>query len=258
MAKEALVGFTGFVGSNIHRQKPFSHLYNSKNIAEIRGQRFELLVFAATQAMKWWANLHPEEDWEGIEAALAPLGDVRADRVVLISTIDVLPPVRGADEDFDPHGHDNQPYGANRLRMEDSFQERFENTLVVRLPDLFGRGLKKNVVFDLLNDNLLEKINPQGLFQFYCLDHLWPHVELALEAGLEVVHLFPEPCTAGEVVERFFPGKAVGSDAGGRVVHDFRTRHSRLFGRDDGFVFGRGEVFEQLGRFVAGYRRDSA
>ncbi|MEG2500937.1 MAG: NAD(P)-dependent oxidoreductase, partial [Oscillospiraceae bacterium] len=36
--KTALVGYTGFVGSNIAAAHPFDGLYNSKNIKEAFGQ----------------------------------------------------------------------------------------------------------------------------------------------------------------------------------------------------------------------------
>lgn len=249
-----LVGHTGFVGSNIARQTDFTHCFNSKNIGQIEGSRFELLVFSGIQAVKWWACAHPEDDWAGIEAAIAPLRSVEARQVVLVSTIDVLPPRPGADETFDPHGHPNHAYGENRLRVEDYFRETFDNVLVVRLPDLFGRGLKKNIVFDLLNDNQLDKINPSGLLQLYCLDQLWGHVDLALRAGLDVVNFVTEPCTAASIASRFFPGKAIGPPADGAVSHDFRTRHSKIFGRADGFLLDRSEVMGQLGDFVARYQ----
>ena len=40
----ALIGYTGFVGMNILQQKPFMFLYNSKNIEEIKGKEFDLIV----------------------------------------------------------------------------------------------------------------------------------------------------------------------------------------------------------------------
>lgn len=72
MTGSALVGHTGFVGSNLLAQHPFQHLYNSRNIAGIAGQSFELLVFCGAQSKKWWANLNPDEDLRKIRAALIP------------------------------------------------------------------------------------------------------------------------------------------------------------------------------------------
>ena len=41
--KSALIGYTGFVGSTLLRQRPFDEQYNSKNIREIAGQQFDLI-----------------------------------------------------------------------------------------------------------------------------------------------------------------------------------------------------------------------
>ena len=61
--------------------------------------------------------------------------------------------------------------------------------LVVRLPGLFGAGLKKNVVFDLLHDNDVHKIDSRGVFQFYNLDRLWRDVQIAVPRGIDAREL---------------------------------------------------------------------
>ncbi len=185
--EDALIGYTGFVGSNLDRQHQFQARFNSKNIGEIEGRRFNNLVFAGAQAKKWWANAHPDEDWVQIERALSSLNTVRVDHVVLISTIDVVPKASGIDEDVDCSDTKTDSYGRNRLRLERSFEELFENITIIRLPGLFGRGLKKNVIYDLLNDHQIDKINPESIFQYYGLDHVWQDIIKVRRAGITSV-----------------------------------------------------------------------
>ncbi len=45
--RTALIGYTGFVGSNLLRMRPFSRLYRSTNIEAIACERFDLVVCAA-------------------------------------------------------------------------------------------------------------------------------------------------------------------------------------------------------------------
>jgi len=258
MNNEALVGHSGFVGSNLKRQHPFEFLYNSKNIAEIKGRSFSRLVLSAAQAKKWWANLHPEEDWELIEKLLDPLSSVRAEQVVLISTIDVLPDQPGIDEDLDPHEFANHPYGTHRLRLEDEILRLFDSVLVVRLPGLFGPGLQKNVIYDLLHKNQLEKINPENSFQYYDLDALWPDMERVMTAGIDLVHLFTEPVRTAEIIQRFFPGTEVGADAGPPVEYAYRTKHAELFGGRDGYIWSKDEVLDRLGLYIDACRKGDA
>ena len=246
----ALVGYTGFVGGNLHQQHRFEAVFNTTNIGEIAGTSFDLLVLAATQAKRWWANLHPAADREGIERLLGSLQSVAARRVVLISTIDVLPPLLGIDESFDPHGHSNHAYGANRLGLEDAIKAQFARTHVVRLPSLYGPGLKKNVIYDLLNGNQLEKINPEGSFQYYDLGCLWEHISLILHEDIPLIHLFPEPVTSWELVDRFFAAVAIGSDPGPASHYAFKTRYAGLFGGSDGYIWPREEVFRRIGSFI--------
>ena len=254
----AIIGHTGFVGGNLVRQRRFDAVYNSRNIGTIRGRGFELLVFAGAQSKKWWANQHPEADWAGIENALGALREVEVGRVVLISTVDVLPNLDGADEDREVHGLENHAYGRNRLRLEDELRARFPRVTILRLPGLFGPGLKKNVIFDLLHDNQLEKINPESRFQYYDVSRLWQDVETVIAADLDLVHFATEPVATSEILEHAFPEARVGAEATRPVHYDFRTRHADLFDGRDGYVFSREQVLEQLADYVASTRSEAS
>ena len=60
--RKALVGYTGFVGSNICAGEKFEGLYNSKNIGEAYGTNPDLLVYAGLRAEKYLANHEPDKD----------------------------------------------------------------------------------------------------------------------------------------------------------------------------------------------------
>jgi hypothetical protein len=254
MSRSALLGYTGFVGGNINRQHKFDALYNSRNIDEIRGEHFHLMIVSAVQAKKWWANLHPNEDWQRIAYLLDTLREVNADHVVVISTIDVLPKARGIDERTDPHISTGEPYGLHRLRFEDELRSMYEQSTIIRLPGLFGRGLQKNVIYDLLNNNQQEKINPASSYQYYNLDRLWRDIETTLSAGLDLVHLFTQPVTSSEIIERFFPGAIVGSDPYTEAHYDFQTCHAAVFGGIGRYIQSADEVLDDMKMFIKAYR----
>ena len=170
---DALIGYTGFVGSNLMAAHEFGAKFNSKNIADIEGQSFSLLVCAGAPAKKWYANLHPDEDKETLDGLMAHLAKVRAERVVLISTVDVFRNPWLADENTPVDMEGLSAYGLNRRRLELFVQERFENVLIVRLPGLVGRGLKKNILFDFHNNNQVEKIDSRGVFQLRARTFSW-------------------------------------------------------------------------------------
>ena len=48
--KIALIGYTGFVGSNLLSQYDFTDRYNSKNIQDIHGKDYDLCLCAGVRA----------------------------------------------------------------------------------------------------------------------------------------------------------------------------------------------------------------
>ncbi|WP_240726031.1 MULTISPECIES: hypothetical protein [unclassified Escherichia] len=59
---DALIGYSGFVGTTLLRQRRFDALYRSTNIDEIFGKTFDTVVCAAAPAQKWLANKDPADD----------------------------------------------------------------------------------------------------------------------------------------------------------------------------------------------------
>ena len=86
----ALVGYTGFVGSNIYETGSFDQVYNSKNIEDAYGTNPDLLIYAGLRAEKYLANNAPEKDMELIEQAQENIEKINPKKLVLISTIDVF------------------------------------------------------------------------------------------------------------------------------------------------------------------------
>ena len=251
MSSSCLIGCTGFVGSNLLAAHAFDCAYNSQTVQAAYGQKFRLVVCAAPQARKWWANQHPNLDREMIDNLVKDLHQIEADRFVLISTIDVFPIVEGVDERFDCTSLPNHAYGRHRLYLEELVRAQFPAAHIVRLPGLFGRGIKKNVIYDLLNDNDLNKIHPESRFQWYDLSRLWQDLEKVLAACLDLVVLATEPIGTEEIRKRFFPWKTIGANFGSPARYDMRSIHANVFGGSHGYVMNRSEIIDRLGRYLA-------
>jgi len=247
----ALVGHTGFVGGNLSRQHPFDETFNSKNIEQIRGRRYDLLVVSGAPAAKWIANREPEADRANLDGLMANLDAVEAASVVLISTVDVYPDPRGVDEDSPIDASQQHAYGRHRLLLEQFVERRFQGAVVVRLPALFGEGLKKNAIYDLLHDNDTHKIHCDAEFQLYNLDHLWHDVERIQRAGLTLVNVATEPVTMAEVARVAFGSEFNNRPSNEPPRYDFRTKHDRALGGTGGYLYGRQQVLDELRTFVA-------
>ncbi len=250
---QALIGYTGFVGSNLAASGQYGAQFNSKNIEEISGRSFGRIVCAGVSAKKWLANREPEEDRKAIRRLTDLLATVRAERFVLISTVDVYKQSSGADEAVVPERDGLHPYGLHRLELEDFVLAHFPKAVVMRLPALFGPGLRKNALFDLLNDNMLEAINPAAAFQWYPVPRLPQDIVTAETSGLSLVHLATEPVVTGEIVSSFFPDKAVGP-AKAVPAYDLHTRHAALFGGQGPYIMDKAAVMQQIGQFVSAER----
>ena len=242
----ALIGHTGFVGGNLSRQIPFDALVNSSNVDELRGRAFSLVVCAGARAEKWKANRDPTADRAGIDRLLSALREVRAERFVLVSTVDVFEVPAGTDESSPADAR--HAYGRNRRALEELCEERF-SAQVLRLPALFGPGLKKNAVYDLLHDNQVEKIHPGSTYQFYDVRELWADAEKARSAGIRLLHLATEPVSMGEIAARCF-GRELRPPDGPPARYDLRSRHAELWGGRGGYLRSREEVLRGLEQFV--------
>lgn len=148
---DIIVGYTGFVGSNIAAEHKFDYSFNSKNIEDAFGLNPDLCVYSGVRAEKFLANNDPDGDMAVIRNAIENIKKINPKRLVLISTIDVYKNPNGADEDTPVDTENLHPYGLNRHRLEQWVQENIENYHIVRLPGLFGKNIKKNFIYDLIN-----------------------------------------------------------------------------------------------------------
>lgn len=255
--KNALIGHTGFVGGNLLRQQSFSHLYNSKNIAEIAGESFDLVVCCGAPAAMWVANQNPDNDWKVLQSLMEPLKSVAAKEFVLVSTIAVYPKPIGVDEDSLIDPEIATPYGRHRYALECFVREHFDGT-VIRLPGLFGPGIKKNIIFDFLNNNNVAQINSKATYQFYDLGNLTRDIQRAQDNGISVLNISSVPTSVAEVATRCFGREFSNEPAGTPALFDYRSKHAGLWSGEDGYLYSKEQVFEALTRFIATYRADPA
>ena len=151
MTRRALIGYTGFVGTTLRRSLACDALYNSANVEQIADERFDEVICAAAPATMWQANRDPAGDRANIRRLFDALARAEAGRVILISTIAVLADPAAANTESRAAFEAEKPYGRHRRELEELVTAHFPHAHVVRLPALFGPGLRKNFVFDLVN-----------------------------------------------------------------------------------------------------------
>ena len=151
METSMLVGYTGFVGSNIASKYDFTWKINSKNKEEAFAKKPDLLIYAGLRAEKFLANKDPEADMAAVMEAMEQIKKINPGKLVLISTVDVYQNPVNVDEDTEIDTKGLLPYGANRYKLEQMVREAWEDALIIRLPGLFGKNLKKNFIYDFIH-----------------------------------------------------------------------------------------------------------
>jgi len=245
-----LIGHTGFVGRNLARQRAWDACFDREDIDAIRGREFELLVCAGLPSNRWLANGNPGGDRSNMLSLAGALAEVRAERFVLVSTIDVYPvPVR-VDEStpFDtPH---SRAYGEHRLEFERIVAGRFSTCHVVRLPEAFGPDMRRNVLDDLIRRRDLDAVNPRGQQQWYPIDRLADDLDRVIGLGLPLVNLCSAPVETARLHREFFDDLKIGGLPGAGLRQDVRTLHGRSLGGDADYLMSVDQVVDEMGRWL--------
>ncbi|MEY8878091.1 MAG: pyridine nucleotide transhydrogenase [Leptothrix sp. (in: b-proteobacteria)] len=259
----ALIGHTGFVGQNLLRQRRFDRCFHRANLHELPGSRIDQLVICGLPAEKWRINQAPAEDLANLQRLQDALSTVQAREVVLISTVDVFPVPIDVDEATPIVPGSQTPYGAHRHAFECWLRERHPRCQVLRLPGLFGPGLKKNLLFDLLHGNGVDRIAPDGRLQWYPITRLADDIDRLRALGLDLAHAAVAPLRSGDIAAQLFPNRlqalpTAASLAAAAPVYDMRSRHAAAFGAgsapepagsasaDAGYWLGGAEVLARI------------
>lgn len=212
MSQTVLFGYTGYVGGWLLRHYNFNAVYNSTNVETAVGTTVDVLFFAGLPAAKWYANLHPDEDWQNVCRVMDVLRTVTVrQKFVLISTIDVYGDlVAGEPDEKTPIScADSHAYGLHRKRFEDFVVQHFQSKVcVIRLPGLFGDGLKKNIIHDLINNaQSATTLALNSTYQWFNMQHLAEVMDLYMglhdQSGQAtiIVNVAPEPIPTAQLIE---------------------------------------------------------
>jgi nucleoside-diphosphate-sugar epimerase len=239
-----LIGYTGLIGKNILEQFHVDYLYNSKNISSVKDVEYDILFCAAPSAVKWKANQEPQEDLYQIFELIKNIKNVKAKKFVLFSTIDVYNRFP-CDELTHPEIYEACFYGKNRIILENYVSNSFQDSTVIRLPGLFGNHLKKNIIFDLLNNNLLTKINSEDSYQWFYLNDLKNIIEFVFYNNIKLLNVSTEPVTNREIIECLFQNNLNILVENKKISYDMRSIH---FEKE--YLFSKKQIMEKLKEYV--------
>jgi nucleoside-diphosphate-sugar epimerase len=169
---------------------------------------------------------------------------------VLISTVDVYPEPVGVVESTVIDNDRNDAYGRHRRNLEELVESRFSTRVIVRLPGLFGDGMKKNIIYDLLNENRLDLANPASVYQFYDLECLWRDIRECIANGIELINVSTAPLSVEQIAADVFGRRLENTAPSPAAKYDMRSEHCGLWNRTDGYLYGAHEIVDRMRRFV--------
>ena len=247
---KALIGHTGSIGRNLARQRSWDACFDRDDIDTIRGRSFELLVCAGLPSNRWLANGNPGGDRSNMLKLAGALSEVRAERFVLVSTIDVYPVPVGVDESTPFEATHRRAYGEHRLEFERIVAARFAQCHVLRLPQTFGPDMRRNVLDDLIRRRDLDDVDPRGLHQWYPIERLADDIDRVNALALPLVNLCSAPVETARLHREFFDDLKIGGRPGASLRQDVRTRHGRSLGGDESYLMSADHVVGDNGRWL--------
>jgi len=245
-----LIGHNGFVGSNLKQQMKFDYLVNSKNINEAAGVSVNELFISAGDARKWMANQNPENDLLHIKKLFSDVSKVTANKVFLFSTIDVYASKDGV---YEGGGQvSTEPYGKHRKLFEEMICSHFNNVTIIRLPGLFGSGLKKNIIFDILNKKDISGFNLNSYFQWFCLNDLNRVIDYCKQCSLQELNVTSAPVSVAELCNALNVDTQLLSIESKLVYYNICSKFSIDFSGSEDYLYSKEKTLAFILDYVKG------
>ena len=254
-----LVGNTGLIGTTLKKNIEFDFEFNSKDfhtyVSKVPDDEQSNLFLTCLPATKWQVNQNIIKDLNNINLIINNLATKKYNKIYLISTIDVYcdSPLR-SDENTIPTIN-KLSYGTNRYLFEKMVEEilNYNRISIYRLPALFSKDIKKNVLFDLLNNNNVENININSIFQWYNLEYLYGDIIFNDEHYKHDLrhkfNMFSEGVETKQIITELFPEYLDKVNSKALIYYNYRTNMDK-----SGYLYSSEESFNQIKEFVNEYR----
>jgi hypothetical protein len=173
--------------------------------------------------------------------------------IILYSTIDVYYEAPyGSDESYELNTS-TPSYGSNRLMFEKLITSTlsYQKLLILRLPALFGKYIKKNILYDLLNNNNVDKINYNSSFQWYNLNDIVAdtvHCIKLVTNHILTINLFTEPIHTSDILQLFDLDKTQVDTESPLIEYNFKTNSNPY-----GYIRNRIQLLHEIREFISSF-----
>jgi nucleoside-diphosphate-sugar epimerase len=240
-----IIGSTGFIGRNIVENLPDievldRHLYQLET-----NLHTDTLYIAAPSASKWLVNSNPKEDLNNITQLASSINKhIKAEKIIVFSTVDVYANLSTSTELSETLT--DISYGGNRRIFEKLLSVNECELYVFRLSGVFGKYLKKNIIYDLLNKRNSEvgKYNLNSEFQFIEISSVLKTCNELLNKTPGVYNLSSPPIKVSDLLESFDWIKDVTAIPSKSPIIKYNVK--TLYNGDAEYMFKSEEVYERF------------
>ncbi|MCL5071163.1 MAG: NAD(P)-dependent oxidoreductase [Actinobacteria bacterium] len=167
----ALFGAGGFVGKSLFSALSKTGKYHvvpitRENYSSSIGKFYNIIINSAMPAARFWAKNNPAKDFqESVQKTANILYGCTFDKFVQISTVSARCQL-------------DTVYGRHKLATEDLCN--YGNNLIIRLSSMFGSGLKKGVLIDMLKGQKVF-IDGESRYSFASVDFVGNYIASHLD-----------------------------------------------------------------------------
>jgi hypothetical protein len=252
-----LLGSTGLVGSTLLKSRYFDYCYNTKNFQEFENNTKDGddIVLCCLPAAKWLVNKNVNLDLKNIFSIVDKLSNYTYNSVILISTIDIYNDSPLESNEFYSPNIKSLNYGSNRYLFELLLQQNIKtnNLKIFRLPALFNNLIKKNILYDLINNYNLESININSLYQWYNLDNLSNDIERYMQIfpDQRIFNLFTEPIHTKDIASLFPYDHKIYRHNETIIRYDY---HTAFGGGNTNYIQNKEKVLTEIKKFTNDFK----
>ena len=243
--RSCLIGYSGFVGNKIGLKRNILKI-NSKNILSIKNKNFNYIYCAAPSGKKYIANQNPNKDFKNILDLIKVLKTIKCKKFILISTIDVYQKKTvNVNEKYSPKIRAKN-YGSNRLYLEKFVIKYFNNTHIIRLPNLFGTGLTKNFIFDLIHHDYVY-LNKNSIVQLFNIDKINFYIKKIILYKIKCINLISAPLKVKELCKLLKKNRK--KFIGVKYQYNIQSIYSGKFTKNSKYIISKNEIKKDFLQF---------
>jgi hypothetical protein len=241
-----ILGANGFIGSHLVSVFPDA-VRITRESSLIRG-KIETLFIAAPTSRKYQVNRFPSEDLVDVNNILKLIqSSNRVENIVLVSTIDVYSNLESSSEISECKSE--LSYGGNRHFLETQLSSLGSNLKICRTGGLFGTGIKKNLMYDLVNrrTEFLMNYNMESTYQWLPVDFFIKELLEFSCSDLSLKNIVGEPISVKAVVQ------AGGFQIDFGMYGELRSYDVTSNHEFNGYSLGSGEILCEINQYIQGY-----